>query len=368
MDTDSLSRAPGVNASAAERQAALVAAVDALADLSSVLWQVQSDRLATWVTLVDRLAALASGARVALTAEAQQRGEIAASQARSAAGWLAAAAPSLAAAGGVGAVVGVVDQALRPSARPLVSAVVSGELPAPVAVTITRELDRLRPRLLPEAVPTVLAGMIEVGSGFGSRAVRELRARILAEHGIPGEFDALQEASAAAVSLSAPVGDELGMFSYRLLTDAVGKAVLEAAIGPLSRPVPEPDGSPDRRPVWVRRAQALIEVCRRATAAGTSVASGLKSTLLVTMSLEDLRAGLRAGRAAGSSEAGTLLSARAVRRLACDAGLVPVVLGGESEVLDLGRLERLFSSAQVKALWLRDGGCTFPGCGLPAHW
>lgn len=196
------SGAPG----AAERHGVLVAAVDALEGLWSVLWQVQGNDLAAWVPVVDRIASLSAGARVALTAEAAQRGEINASQAGSIGGWLSAAAPSLAAAGGVGSVSAVVDQARRPSAEPLVTAVVSGELAAPVAVTIVRELERLRPRLIADAVPTVLGGMIQVGSRFGSRAVRELRARIIAEHGMPGEFDALQEAAAGLVSLSAPVG------------------------------------------------------------------------------------------------------------------------------------------------------------------
>ena len=43
------------------------------------------------------------------------------------------------------------------------------------------------------------------------------------------------------------------------------------------------------------------------------------------------------------------LSAAAVRRLACTANIVPAVLGGTSEVLDLGRARRLFSRAQRKA-------------------
>lgn len=345
-----------------------MAAVEALERLPSALWQVQGEELSAWVTLVDRLEALAAGARVALTAEAAQRGEINASQAGSIGGWLTAAAPTLAAAGGVGCVAAVVDQAQRSSAKPLVTAVVSGQLAAPVAVTIARELERLRPRLVADAVPTVMDGMIQVGSRFGSRAVRELRARIVAEHGIPGEFDAAQEAAAGLVALSLPVGDELGMFSYRLLTDAFGKAVLEAAIGPLSKPVPAPDGSADRRRAATRRAQALIEVCRRAAAAGSPPPGGVKTTLMLTMSLADLQAGRRSGRTVGSAEAGTLLSPGAVRRLACDAGVIPVVLGGASEVLDVGHAARLFSAGQLKALWLRDGGCTFPGCGIPAHW
>jgi hypothetical protein len=63
-----------------------------------------------------------------------------------------------------------------------------------------------------------------------------------------------------------------------------------------------------------------------------------------------------------------LIGRETVRRLACDAGIIPVVLGGEGEVLDQGRMERLFTRGQVRALWLRDRHCTFPGCDIPAAW
>ena len=52
------------------------------------------------------------------------------------------------------------------------------------------------------------------------------------------------------------------------------------------------------------------------------------------------------------------------RRLAAAADIIPVVLGTEGEVLDLGRRARHFSRAQRLALVERDGGCAF--CGLPA--
>jgi hypothetical protein len=44
------------------------------------------------------------------------------------------------------------------------------------------------------------------------------------------------------------------------------------------------------------------------------------------------------------------------------------VLGGDGEVLDLGRTLRLFTGAARRALLLRDGGCAFPGCDRPAQW
>ncbi|MDQ2848219.1 MAG: HNH endonuclease, partial [Actinomycetota bacterium] len=40
----------------------------------------------------------------------------------------------------------------------------------------------------------------------------------------------------------------------------------------------------------------------------------------------------------------------------------------DSEILDEGRAQRLFTGPQLKALWLRDTHCTFPGCEAPAHW
>ncbi len=57
-----------------------------------------------------------------------------------------------------------------------------------------------------------------------------------------------------------------------------------------------------------------------------------------------------------------------LRRLACDADVIPVVMDGESEVLDVGRARRLVPPAMRRALIARDGGCLFPGCTIPATW
>ena len=48
--------------------------------------------------------------------------------------------------------------------------------------------------------------------------------------------------------------------------------------------------------------------------------------------------------------------------------LIPTVLGGAGEVLELGRAVRLFTPAQTRRLWLRDRCCTYPGCGMPGTW
>ncbi|MBN9106010.1 MAG: DUF222 domain-containing protein [Propionibacteriaceae bacterium] len=59
------------------------------------------------------------------------------------------------------------------------------------------------------------------------------------------------------------------------------------------------------------------------------------------------------------------VAASVVRRLLCDADLLPVVLGSHSEPLDVGRTVRLVTPAIRAALELRDGGCIFPGCDAP---
>ena len=62
------------------------------------------------------------------------------------------------------------------------------------------------------------------------------------------------------------------------------------------------------------------------------------------------------------------ISAREARRLACRAGLIPMVLDGDSVPLDLGRERRLFSKAQRIALAHRYGGCAAVNCDRPPAW
>jgi hypothetical protein len=106
----------------------------------------------------------------------------------------------------------------------------------------------------------------------------------------------------------------------------------------------------------------------------------VRPQVVVTMTLDQLneridaagidRAGLN--RAGCAQLAGATvrepLSAGAARRIACDAGIIPAVLGGPSEVLDWGRARRTATGAQRRALALRDRGCTFPGCDRPPDW
>ncbi|MDQ0665561.1 hypothetical protein QFZ35_004059 [Arthrobacter ulcerisalmonis] len=62
------------------------------------------------------------------------------------------------------------------------------------------------------------------------------------------------------------------------------------------------------------------------------------------------------------------VAAATLRKIACDADIIPALLGTRGEILDLGRKTRLFTPAQRTALTARDQGCAFPNCTIPAPW
>ena len=81
--------------------------------------------------------------------------------------------------------------------------------------------------------------------------------------------------------------------------------------------------------------------------------------LRVSTSLDALRDGLHC---AGITDSGESLSAATVRRMACDAEIIPTVLNSKGRVIDVGRRTRRVSEALRCVLIARDGGCVWPGC------
>ena len=62
------------------------------------------------------------------------------------------------------------------------------------------------------------------------------------------------------------------------------------------------------------------------------------------------------------------VTAATVRKIACDADIIPVLLGTQGRILDIGRTSRVFPPHIRKAITARDQGCAFPGCTIPAPW
>jgi hypothetical protein len=317
---------------------------------------------------VDGLGGACDAARVAVTAEASARGETSGgAAAMTVTQWVRKHAPTTRA-GGAGQVAALAAAFAKPANAAVKAAVDTGRLPVRSAAAVVVEADKLRPALAPGAEPHVLEGLIAMSVDHGPRGCRLVRPSLLARYGHDGQLQLEQDHAKRFVSLSQPIEDGTGIAEYRLSLDPEGKAALEAALGPLSAPRPV-DGERDLRSSDQRRGDALISLVRRAVAAGEGVGAGAKAQLFVTMDWEALASGVRgAGRTLGGPDAGTILAPETVRRLSCDAALIPMVLGSAGEILDQGRAVRFFTPAQTKRLWLRDGGCTYPGCGMPPHW
>ncbi len=88
---------------------------------------------------------------------------------------------------------------------------------------------------------------------------------------------------------------------------------------------------------------------------------GPKAHLTITIDYNALKAATAS--AVGETVFGDDLSAAAVRRLACDAQVIPVVLGSKSQPLDVGTTKRLVTAPMRLALNARDRGCVV--CGAP---
>lgn len=160
-----------------------------------------------------------------------------------------------------------------------------------------------------------------------------------------------------------PVGQDLT--EYRLVVEPEGAAIIDAAVAALSAPEKDPDGALDLRTASQRKADALVTIIQRGVAAPEGVPQTTKAQVMITIPLTEL---LGSTTGAGVTMTGQVLAPQTVRRMACDAALIPVVLGTKGEILDMGHEKRLFTPAQRRALWHRDEQCTFPGCTTPPQW
>jgi hypothetical protein len=117
----------------------------------------------------------------------------------------------------------------------------------------------------------------------------------------------------------------------------------------------------------MRRADGLLAMVQAHTQGALAPSNGGdRPRIVVTLSYDKLvKQCTDAGLGAELIRSGEKLPASVVRQLLCDADLLPAVLNGDSEPLDVGRTQRLVTPPIRAALELRDGGCVFPGCEKP---
>lgn len=138
----------------------------------------------------------------------------------------------------------------------------------------------------------------------------------------------------------------------------------QPATGPGEPKSPEPardPTNPDFPTAEERRGAAFCELIEHLPATGHDRSA---VSMLVTIDYDHLLDGL----ASAGLDTGIGISAVTARRLACEAGIIPVVCDGESMPLDLGREQRLHTRYQRHALALVYDSCASQGCDRPFAW
>ncbi|MBO1766190.1 HNH endonuclease signature motif containing protein [Allobranchiibius sp. GilTou38] len=395
--------APGTGARLMALMAEFTAA---LQEWPGALWQLDEAALGEVVGGMLRMGARMENVAALATADALSRGTVVNSTATGAPAWVARQAA------GVDPVVvrrvGTVGvDCADPRNRVVAEALATGSASVPVAAAALREVPRILPQL-PTAGRDDLLGRYLSLSDHGWRTLRELTTRILGQYA-PQQLVRDEERQQECESVfwaDLPNGSTRFVAELSSGHAAVVKHALRALSAPT--PAPAPQESPtsagarletgtgalerDTRTPAKRRADALVRLVDTAAGVLDGTAPrpvgefGGTAKILVTMDYATLYEGLRnagrlgqCGSANGESDptylpgigrttGGDHLDAGTLRRMACDADLIPAVLGGDSELLDVGRAKRLFTGGLRTAIIHRDQHCTFPGCDRPPDW
>jgi hypothetical protein len=145
--------------------------------------------------------------------------------------------------------------------------------------------------------------------------------------------------------------------------DPVGGATLKAALNGLLGPRPKDD----LRSHAQRRADGLVELARRALDSGElPVRGGVRPHITVTATLDTLLG--NPGAPTALLDWGWPISGKALRHIAQDAEITPILLNEKGDPLRVGRKYRTATPKMRAALAERDRGCVWPGCDRPPEW
>jgi hypothetical protein len=245
-------------------------------------------------------------------------------------------------------------------------AIGEGALGVDAAAVIVRELNAASPRCSIDALRDAEQQLVELAPGFTVGEVRVLarQTRDRLDQDGPQPAETLRQAR-RSLRLSSRHDGMLHLeWDMTPQTGGLVKAAIDAIVGRELHQAREDAHllGDDPRTLEQLRADAAEQVFRH-TATCSSAGGDLPSiTMVVRMTMDSLLTGLGTAEIDGIGET---ISASDARRMAGEAGIVPIVLGGSSEVLDYGKARRLFSTAQKIALAERDGGCAWGGCECP---
>ena len=277
----------------------------------------------------------------------------------------------------------IADAVRSPLNAPLAEALQSGRINTTIAKTCLDNIDKIR-AVLPKATRDEIYGwllMLDVGAG--AKTIRELTKRVLAQYG-DEVLDQAEDEHQRVESLSwSDEPNGMVRFTADLSPDHAEelKQAVDSLAGPSPksaccddphhRHTPGPDGTsqktgePDPRTAGKRRADALLLLLglgAEAVEGDGEIKHRGSATLVVTIDFLVL-AGILAG--LGISDTGTGITPDTVRQLACDARILPMVLGSKNQPLNVGRKRRLVEDELRRAVIHRDEHCTYAGCDRP---
>ncbi|MEP9361906.1 DUF222 domain-containing protein [Nocardioides sp. CN2-186] len=248
-------------------------------------------------------------------------------------------------------------------------ALASGDLVVEQARVIVRAVDALPDDLDQELVAQAETFLVDRASELDAKALAIVGKRLL-EVVAPEAADAhearllAREEAIAAQSCRLTMTDDghgttHGRFTVPMAQGAMLAKILHGFAAPRHQAASGPLG--ERRPGPQRMGTAFCELIERYPTDRVPDAGGVNATAVVIMTHETLMGGLKAAHL----DTGEPISAGQARRLASQAGIIPVVLGSKSEILDVGRRKRFHTKAQRLALMIRDQHCTADGCDWP---
>jgi hypothetical protein len=254
--------------------------------------------------------------------------------------------------------------------EPTRAALAAGDVVAEQALVIADAVDQLPGDLDAGLVERAERHLLELAADYDAKALKHLGGHLLevidpeladAHHARLLEHEEQLAAQATRLTMT---DDGHGRTYLRatlptLTAHMLRKALLAYAAPRHRAAVDGHLGEP--RPHPQRMGQALCEYIQRYPIRKLPKAGGLAATVVVTMDLDTLLGGLKAAHL----DTGQPISPGLARRMACEAGIIPAVLGGDSMPLDVGREERFFGRYQRICLQLRDQECTTVGCDWP---
>lgn len=199
--------------------------------------------------------------------------------------------------------------------------------------------------------------LIEAAKGAGPSEARKAAARFREIHTQETPQQAEERRHAQRSVRSGPAED--GMVRTTVVLPELESREFHQAISFIGGKPSEGDG----RTTEQRLADGLVQLCK-AYAAGSVRGGREKPTILITIDVESFSG---ASDEPGTTAFGDRIPAHIVRLLAEQANLQRLIHAGQV-ILSLGREVRYATDAQYRALLVRDGGCRWPGCHIPAAW